>query len=174
MKTKIDEVLIREAAPSDAEQLIAFVNALADEPGIHIGLTPGEFNLGVDEERDILKEYASSENSIFFVAEFQGEIIANLNCRGGTRKATKHAVTLGMSVSKAWRNLGVGSMLLQHAVEWAKENPFVSRIELNVFTENSAAIHLYSKFGFQIEGLRKESIFRNNKYNDDFVMALLL
>ncbi len=174
MRTDIKGVLVREANVSDAEQLITFVNALTDESGIHIALSPGEFNLSVDEERVILEDYASSENSIYLLAELKGEIIANLNCRGGSRKATKHAVTLGMSVSKAWRNRGVGSILLQHAIDWARENPFVSRIELNVFVENTAAIHLYSKFGFQIEGLRRKSIFRDGKYHDDYLMALIV
>ena len=174
MRTDIEGVLVREASASDAEKLIAFVNALADEPGIYIALSPREFNLSVDEERVILEDYASSENSIFLLAELKGEIIANLNCRGGSRKATKHAVTLGMSVSKEWRNRGIGSILLQHAIDWARENPFVSRIELNVFVENTAAIHLYSKFGFQIEGLRRKSIFRDGKYHDDYLMALLV
>jgi len=96
MRTDIEGVLVREASASDAEKLIAFVNALADEPGIYIALSPREFNLSVDEERVILEDYASSENSIFLLAELKGEIIANLNCRGGSRKATKHAVTLGM------------------------------------------------------------------------------
>jgi RimJ/RimL family protein N-acetyltransferase len=174
MRTDIKGVLVREVNASDAQKLIAFVNALADEPGIHIALSPGEFNLSVEEERVILEDYASSENSIFLLAELEGEIIANLNCRGGSRQATKHAVTLGMSVSKAWRNRGVGSMLLQHAIDWVRETPFVSRIELNVFVENTAAIRLYSKFGFQIEGLRRNSIFRDGNYHDDYLMALIV
>jgi RimJ/RimL family protein N-acetyltransferase len=174
MKEKIEGIIIRETIPTDAEQLIAYVNALADEPDIYIALSPGEFKLTPDEEREILEQYASSENSIFLVAEFKGEIIGILNCRGGSRTSTQHTAVLGMSVSREWRNKGVGSFLLEHVIRWARENPIVSRIELNVFVDNATAVHLYSKVGFQIEGRRRKSIFRSGKYHDDYVMALLL
>jgi RimJ/RimL family protein N-acetyltransferase len=174
MKEKIEGIVIREAIPSDAEQLVAYVNALADEPDVYIALSPGEFKLTPDEEREFLEQYASSENSIFMVAEFKGEIIGILNCRGGSRKSTQHTAVLGMSVSRAWRNEGVGSLLLEHVIQWARENPILSRIELNVFVDNAAAIHLYSKVGFHIEGQRRKSIFRGGKYHDDYLMALLL
>ncbi len=170
----MEGVLIREATPSDADQLIAYVSELANESDIYIALSPGEFRFTPAEEREILEQYASSENSIFLVAEFNGEIIGNLNCRGGSRKATQHLATLGMSVSREWRNKGVGSLLLEYVIQWARETPNLSRIELNVFVENAPAIHLYSKCGFQIEGRRRKSIFRNGKYHDDYVMALLL
>jgi RimJ/RimL family protein N-acetyltransferase len=174
MNEDIEGILIREALPSDTDELIAFVNALADEAGIFIALSSGEFKLTPDEERKFLEECASSKNSIFLVAEFAGEIIGNLNCHGGSRTATSHSATLGMSVSKEWRNRGVGSLLLEHAIQWAKGTSILSRIELNVFTENTVAIHLYSKYGFQIEGTRRKSLFRDGKYHDDHLMALLL
>ena len=174
MKEQIEGIIIREAIPSDAEQLIAYVHALADEPEIYIALSPGEFKLTADEERKILEEYASLKNSIFLVAEFEGEIIGILDCRGGSRTSTQHTAVLGMSVSRAWRNRGVGSLLLEHVIQWARINPILSRIELNVIVDNTVAVHLYSKVGFQIEGRRRKSIFRGEKYHDDYVMALLL
>jgi putative acetyltransferase len=49
----------------------------------------------------------------------------------------------------------------------------VSRIELLVFERNEAAIHLYRKFGFVVEGRRRKAIFRDGKYLDDLMMARL-
>jgi RimJ/RimL family protein N-acetyltransferase len=174
MSTETKGILIREAVPTDADELIAFVHALADEAGIYIALSPGEFKMTSDEERTFLQEYASSKNSIFLVAEFEGEIIGNLNCDGGSRAATRHSAALGMSVLRPWRNRGVGSLLLEHAIQWAKRTEIISRIELNVFVENAMAIHLYSKYGFRIEGTRRKSLFRDGGYHDDYLMALLL
>ena len=39
------DVIIREAQPSDAEQLIAYVQRIIEEPGINVALWPGEFRL---------------------------------------------------------------------------------------------------------------------------------
>jgi len=37
----------------------------------------------------------------------------------------------------------------------------LSRLELEVYTDNDAAIHLYKKFGFVIEGTRHQFAYRD-------------
>jgi putative acetyltransferase len=168
------EITVREAQPADAEQLIAHVQRLSAEPGINIALSPGEFTLTVAEEQKVLTDYAKSDNSIFLVAEVDTQIVGILNCKGGTRRATHHVVTLGMSVDRAWRNQGVGSQLMARATEWARGTGIVQRVELFVFARNKMAIHLYRKFGFEVEGRLQRAMFRDGEYLDDLIMALLL
>lgn len=168
------QVTIREAHPSDAKQLIAYVQHLAEEPDIDIALAPGESNLSVEEEEQILADRMASDNSIMLVAEVGGQIVGQLGCKGGKRRATRHAVTMGMSVRRGWRNQGIGSALMARAIEWARSTGVVTRIELNVFARNEMAIHLYEKFGFQVEGRRRRAIYHAGEYVDDYVMALLL
>ena len=167
-------VIIREAQAQDAAQIIAHVKRLIAEPEVYIITAPGEFNFTVEQEQAFLNEHASSDNSVFLVAEIEGKIVGMLNCTGGTRRATRHAATLGMSVDREWRNQGVGSLLMARAVEWAKQSEMVSRIELSVFARNEMAIHLYQKYGFVVEGRRRKSLYRNGEYFDDLIMALLL
>lgn len=165
---------IREARPDDAEQLIAHARRLVEEQDIDIPLAPGEFNLTVDEERKILEDYIASENSVFLVAEADGQIVGAVNCKGGTRKATRHTATLGISVRKESRNQGVGRALMAGAIEWAKSTGIVTRIELAVYARNQPAIHLYEQLGFEVEGRRRRAIYQNGEYLDDLIMALLL
>lgn len=49
----------------------------------------------------------------------------------------------------------------------------VKRIELNVYVDNHAAIALYKKFGFQIEGELVEYAFRHGEYVNAYQMARL-
>ena len=168
------EVKIREAAPSDAEQIIAYVNRLSEEPDSNIEISPGEFNRTVEEEAVFLAEFARSENSVFLIAEVDNQIVGVLNCKGNTRMAIRHAVTLGMSVDQDWRRQGIGSQLMAKAITWAKNTNIVSRIELAVFARNKKAIALYQKFGFKFEGKREKAILRNGEYLDGLIMALLL
>jgi ribosomal protein S18 acetylase RimI-like enzyme len=168
------KVTVREAQPADAGQLIAHVQRLADEPAVNIVLAPGEFTLTVEEEKKVLAEYAAADNSVFLVAETGGKIVGALNCKGGTRRAIRHAVVLGMSVDREWRNQGVGQLLMARAIEWARDTGIVSRIELAVFARNEMAIHLYRKFGFEVEGRRRRAICRDGEYLDDLIMSLLV
>jgi RimJ/RimL family protein N-acetyltransferase len=168
------EVIIREAKPSDAAQIIAYVNRLSEEPNSNIEISPGEFDRTVEEEAGFLAEFAASENSVFFVAEADGKIVGILNCKGSSRAAIRHAVTLGMSVDRDWRGKGIGGRLIAHAIEWAKRTRSIKRIELAVFERNAIAIHLYQKFGFEVEGKRRKAVFRDGQYLDGLIMALLL
>jgi RimJ/RimL family protein N-acetyltransferase len=81
---------------------------------------------------------------------------------------------LGISVRQGWRNQGVGSKLLAQAIEWVRQSGVITRIELYVYARNQAAIHLYEKFGFEVEGRRRRALYQNGEYLDDWVMALLL
>jgi RimJ/RimL family protein N-acetyltransferase len=168
------EVTIREARPDDAPALIEQVRLLTEEPDIDIPLGPNEFTLTQEQERQVLAEYAVAENSVFLVAEAEGKIVGMLNCQGGKRQATRHAVTLGMSVRKAYRNQGIGGKLMEQAVAWAKGTGVVTRIELAVYARNARAIHLYEQFGFAVEGQRRRAVRHGDVYLDDLIMALLL
>jgi RimJ/RimL family protein N-acetyltransferase len=167
-------VTIREARPADAEQLISMLKDLSDEPGLYIALSPGEFNLTVEQEQKVIEEYRTADNSVFLVAETEGRILGVLTCKGGSRRLTRHAATLGMSVSGPWRNKGVGGLLLERVIEWAKGTGIVSRIELFVFARNEMAVHLYEKHGFVREGRRRKAICRDGEFFDDLIMSLLL
>lgn len=168
------QVTIREATRADAESIIAHGQCLATEPNIDIPLAPEEFNPTIEEEQQTLSDYAASDNSIFLLAEVEGQIIGVLECKGGKRKATRHVVALAMSIRKDWRNRGVGSALMTRAMEWAKNTHVVKRIELFVYARNGAAIHLYKKFGFEEEGRLRGAIYQHGEYIDDLIMALHL
>jgi len=167
-------IIIREAQPSDAKQIITYVNRLIEEPNSNLEMSSGEFTHTVEEEAGFLAHFAASENSVYLVAETDGKIVGILNCKGSTRKVIRHAVTLSMSVDQNWRAKGVGSQLLARAIEWAKNTDIVKRIELSAFAKNTVAIHLYEKFGFVLEGRRRNAGFRDGQYHDGIIMALLL
>ncbi len=69
--------------------------------------------------------------------------MGELTCKGATRQALRHTVTLGMSVRKEWRNHGIGSRLLAEAIAWAHRTGIITRVELYVYDHNQAAIQMY-------------------------------
>lgn len=170
----IAEFTIREASPDDAEQMVAHMARIGHELDNNVLLTPGEFKLSVEEEREKIAELADADNAVWLVAEVDGQIIGVLDCRGGRRAANRHSGGLGISVRKDWRNRGVGTALMEALIDWARANPVITRLELEVFTHNARAIHLYEKLGFQIEGCKRRAYFKDGRYVDAYLMALLL
>ena len=55
-------------------------------------------------------------------------------------------------IGKRYWNNGLGSFLLEEAIEWAQASGILRRLQLTVQTRNQAAVHLYQKYGFVIEG----------------------
>ena len=166
-------VIIREARPEDAAAMIALVHTLAAERDIDILLMPGDFTLTVEQEAQTLADYAAADNSLFLVAEIDGRIVGNLNCKGGHRQGTRHGAELGMSVAREWRGQGIGTRLMARAVEWAAANPVLRRVQLNVFARNERAIRLYERFGFVVEGRHRQAVYRYGEYVDLLMMARL-
>ncbi len=68
---------------------------------------------------------------------------------------------------------GIGTALFIAMEEWAYKKR-LHRIELTVMTENAAAIALYKKRGFEIEGTRKDAYIINNRYVNEYMMAKLI
>jgi RimJ/RimL family protein N-acetyltransferase len=165
---------IRPPRPEDAAQCLEHVDRICEEFPQYISLSPGELGLTVDQEAKHFADTAASDNSFFLIALVDGHIVGFLNCTGGKRRAHRHAAVLGISIRKAWCDHGIGAAMMTAAIDRARATGVIKRIELQVFTHNERAIHLYRKLGFVDEGRRRKSTCRDGQYCDDLVMALLL
>ncbi len=76
-----------------------------------------------------------------------------------------------MAVSDEHQGLGVGSTLMSAMIDLADNWLNVMRIELTVYTDNQAAIALYEKYGFVIEGEAVNYAFRNGEYVNAYYMS---
>ena len=87
-----------------------------------------------------------------------------------------HVVYLGsLGIDPDLKGRGYGSLLLEdikEAVCWSGR----SRIELTVDLDNEAALRLYKKAGFQIEGIIRNSykLAATGQFYDEYLMAVLL
>ena len=154
--------------------MIAYARSVFAEPGVNLITAPDEFNPTTEAEARMIVEMNRSSNSLFLVAEDDGRIVGQLTLQGGKRRHVRHAATLGITVAQEWRNYGVGRRLMAYAIDWARASGVLTRIELFVFVRNTGAIHLYELCGFEVEGRRRRSTFRDGEYLDDLLMSLLL
>jgi putative acetyltransferase len=105
------------------------------------------------------------------VAEVDGRVVGATNLHRFRSPRKRHAADCGISVHPDYWNRGVGSALMAALLDLADNWLDLKRVELEVFSDNAAAIHLYEKFGFVIEGTKRKYAFREGEYVDTHVMA---
>lgn len=81
------ELTIRQARSEDAEGLLAHLQRLLREPDVQIPLHPDEFTLTLEQKRQLLSETLNSTTTVFLIAEANGQVIGEINCKRGTRRA---------------------------------------------------------------------------------------
>lgn len=113
------------------------------------------------------------EGFINLVACVEGEIVGHSGVQTFPNPRRRHAGKIGMAVRDDWQGKGVGSALMQAAVELADNWLNLSRLELEVYVDNAAALHLYEKFGFRIEGTLVRYAYRDGRFVDAYTMARL-
>ena len=86
----------------------------------------------------------------------------------------RHRAGMGISVLKEAWGCGLGSFLMQLAVDQAKANGF-EQLELGVYSDNARAIHLYEKFGFERCGTMPHAFkLKDGTYRDEIMMVKML
>ena len=102
------------------------------------------------------------------------EVVGQLSLRTfPNHPRRRHVGKIGMVVRDDWQGKGVGTALMEAAVDLAENWLNLTRIELDVFVDNTPAITLYEKWGFKIEGTLVDYAFRDGEYVDTYIMARL-
>lgn len=161
-------IAIRHAEPSDASELVALAAAIGREPGNWLLTT--ETWRPVADERRYLKAVRRHADAAVLVAVDGGHIVGRLSLARDPHPASAHVADLGMMVAAGHRRRGIGRMLLDAAVAWARRAG-VTKLELHVFPWNEPAIRLYERFGFEREGLRRGHYLRDGVAVDALLMA---
>jgi ribosomal protein S18 acetylase RimI-like enzyme len=89
------------------------------------------------------------------------------------RPTKAHGAVLGVGVMIDYRGRGIGTALIRATLERARAAG-LTRIELTVREHNDRAIALYEKLGFAHEGLKRNAVRVDGKYENLICMALIL
>ena len=111
------------------------------------------------------------DNFHSLVAVIDGVVAGQIGMEVMTNPRRKHVANIGMAVDEKFQGLGVGEAMVKAMVELGFNWLAIRRIELEVYTDNHAAIALYKRNGFIIEGEARDYAFRAGEYVDAFIMA---
>jgi RimJ/RimL family protein N-acetyltransferase len=164
---------VRRAKTEDAAAALRYVKPFFEEPDLAVTYAPGEFGMSLEEEEQWIDSHLKP-NTLLLFALSNEQVIGSLGFQAGTLERTRHAGVLGVSVANEWRQVGVGSVLIERLIAWAKAHPEIERVGLDVFATNTKAYELYRRFGFQEEGRRRRAIRLGDDRVDSIQMGLLL
>ena len=165
------KVIIRCAEISDADRLLATIKEYISDSEF-IPKLSDEIKITIQQEEQWIDSFIQKENSLLLVAEFDNQIIGNLDITGNCRMIMQHTGVIGMGMLSEWRNSGLGTELLKYSIEWAKQNPTLELLWLQVYTENVLGINLYKKMNFVENGIIKNFFKQNDGYYDNLTMSL--
>jgi len=168
-----DLLLIREAGIEDAAHLLDFAETVSNESDF-LTFGAGELDFSKEQEEAFIKMSAQAANHLLILGLIDRNIVAMLSFAGGHRPRTRHSGAFSMSVRKSHWGLGIGGLMVDTLIKWARETGIIKKINLCVRTDNHRAILLYDRKNFIIEGNIKKELYINGKYFDLYHMGLVL
>ena len=165
-----EPVIIREARVSDAIALNQLVFNIISTSAYTLTTTP-ELDLSAEAQEQRIREYQEAIGSLILVVENEGQLIGTLDFKSNHKLRNRHWGEFGMGIHPDFRGQGLGRLILEELLRWARANPEVEKVCLGVLHENQVAHQLYLKTGFREEGrLLKAVKLADDRYLDEIRM----
>lgn len=169
-----ETLTVREAQPQDAQSLLAYMNAVGGESE-NLLYGENEVTLSLVQEREFLENMQKNPDCAMFVGLLEGEIVASAQCgRRSPRGRIRHRGSIALAVSRSHWGKGIGRCMLEQLKVYAGEIG-LEILELEVRADNTSAIALYQKMGFQQTG-QYQNFFKYAPgiYADAYLMQCML
>jgi len=168
-----NEVIIKEATKEDAQHMIDFYNVVGGETDF-LSFGKDEFNHEVEAYKKFLESTRLEQNSVILLAIIDDKIISIASINSSQKIRIKHVGTLGIVISEQFIGQGLGRKMMEQLIQWATSNGVTNKISLVTREDNSTAIELYEKLGFEKEGHILKDTLIDGVYYNTLVMGLLL
>jgi len=148
---------------------------IADAETKYLAREEDELQFSKEEEKDFVRKMLNNGDGFHLVSEINGQIVGNCAVRLISKNLRYlHRASLGFAINKAFWGNGIGSKMISECIHWCKNEGF-EQLELEVVTDNTRAISLYKKFGFEIYSTLKHSMkYLDGTYADEYIMILFL
>lgn len=162
------------AIPDDASHWAAMLLKLDDEVE-YTTFQPGERSPDINKYMDKIAATIKYPKSAVFLAfdnQLQNDkVVGYLSVEAYRNNRRSHVATVGIGVLESHYSRGIANQFGIELIKHAKTNE-IRRIEAHIAKSNYKSIALAKKFGFAIEGIKKNAIRINDTYEDEYLMVL--
>ena len=153
-------VIIQRATAADAQAVIEYLKLVGGETdNLSFGAEGVPFS--VEAEAQYLSRMEHSHNNVMILAKENGNIVGSASLARLSGRMS-HRGEIAVTVRKEFWNRGIGGQLVTKIIELAKAFSF-DIIDLQVRSDNTAAIHLYERNGFKKFGTHPAFFKMENK-----------
>ncbi len=165
-------ILFRYPRLEDAQALMDYINPIIMEPTRILMDTPQTLE---QEQAYLQSSLAAMQryNEIKIFAVDNDVIVGVSDVRRSTYK-NRHIGIFGITLHKAYRGVGLGTLLMNEALYQAKNVLKLMMVILTCNAENRIARELYEKMGFQEYGRLPGAILQQGIYEDEIFMYKML
>ncbi|AXR06309.1 GNAT family N-acetyltransferase [Salinimonas sediminis] len=121
---------------------------------------------------DISRIFTGTEQYTL-VSVIEGRVIGHVTFFLTNKIRNRHSASVAIAVHPDSHGKGVGRALMNEALNQADNWLNLVRVELEVHADNLSAVSLYEKAGFEVEGRKRLSTFKNGRYIDMLIMSRL-
>ncbi len=167
------QITLKIADQENAEKVVDFYNFIGGESDF-LSFGKNEFPMGIEAEKKHIESMSKENNSVMIIAFDKDEIAGIITINSSQKRKMKHVGMLGIGIKIKYQGEGLGNILMQESIEWAKTNGVTKKISLVTRHDNEIAYKLYEKLGFETEGIFKKDNIENGKAYDSIYMSLFL
>jgi putative acetyltransferase len=159
------EVTLQLLKPSDKENLLMMFSTMTED-ALKWALPPYG-------EEWIDRKLKNIPNMIPLVAFHDSNIVGFSTINKHHKERRRGIGDMGIFLHQVFHNVGLGTAMTKRLLALAVEQG-LHRIQLEVIEGNKAAVRLYEKVGFRVEGKMRDAFFRAGEYHDSLLMAIIL
>lgn len=163
---------LRSLEGHDAQAAIAFMATMYDDSP-YLSRYGDEWSMSEEDERLYLDRAHLAERRLMLGSFAEGALIAIADCYPiSSVSKMAHRCSCSIAVERAFHNLGIGTAMMKILIHEARTVGY-EQMELEVVSENEAAVALYRKLGF-VEYGRLPHGFKNRDRSSYDLLSMFL
>lgn len=168
-----DSINLRALEPSDIDILYDWEN---DQSLWHLSNTVTPFS------RFVLEQYIMNSDQDIYTAK-QLRLIIEIDVNDQTTAIgaidlfdfdpANHRAGLGILIKKSERNKGYATQALELLIKYCFGVLQLHQLYCNITSNNLSSLELFKKQSFEIIGIKKEWLYINDKWVDEYILQLI-
>ena len=164
-----ERVYLRSVEMEDVDRFVRWFN----DPVVRLTLSSAT-PLNLLREREFVERlYKDNRDVVLAIVAREGDThigVVGLHGMGLPNRSATFGIAIG---EKAFWDKGYGTEATKLILSYGFRTLNLHRISLWVYDFNPRGVHVYEKLGFKEEGRKRESMFREGRFQDEILMGIL-